>query len=301
MRLLHDAVARALPLVPRPIVEHVSARYIAGPTLDDAVTTVRALNASGKTATIDVLGEEVTQESETRAIAAEYGLALAALDDGALDGNVSVKLTALGLELDRGLCRENLEAVVRDAAARGRFVRIDMEHSGCTDDTLALYRELRGAGLDNVGIVLQASLRRTVDDVRALADLRPSVRLCKGIYLEAEKIAYQHPDEVRDSFRRTLEALAEARCKVAVATHDTRLVDHALRLLRGSEPGYEFQVLLGVRERLADWLVADGHRLRVYVPYGGSWYAYSLRRLKENPRMATTVAGATLRRLVGRE
>src|SRR3712207_5564296 len=193
---------------------------------------VRELNAQRKLATIDVLGEEITNPAEARAIAEAYRDVLAAIDGSAVDSNVSVKLTGLGLKLDLDLCRENIESVVRAAAERGNFVRIDMEDSSTTDDTLRLYRELRGKGLDNVGIVLQAALRRTVDDIRALAELRPSVRICKGIYIEPPSIAFRDFDAVRASYVRALEALLDAGCYVGIATHDEWLVDQGRRLVR---------------------------------------------------------------------
>jgi proline dehydrogenase len=212
---------------------------------------------------------------------------------------VSVKLTALGLKVELDLCRSLLATVVADAAARGIFVRIDMEDSTCTDDSLLLYRELRAARRDNVGIVLQSALRRTLDDVAALADLRPNVRLCKGIYVEPPAVAYQGHGEIRESFVRVLGALLEAGCYAAVATHDEWLLERTLERVGGvPHDAYELQMLLGVRERRASELVADGHRLRVYVPYGDRWYEYSLRRLQENPAVATMVAKATLRRVV---
>jgi proline dehydrogenase len=188
---------------------------------------------------------------------------------------------------------------VRDAAARDTFVRIDMEDSSTTDDTLRLYRDLREAGLDNVGVVLQASLRRTVADVRALADLRPSVRICKGIYVEPSSIAFTDFEAVRANFLAALEALLAAGCYVGVATHDEWLIQESLRRVAELGPQeYELQMLLGVREQRATELVRDGHRLRVYVPFGRRWYEYSLRRLQENPKIAGYVAGDVLGRLV---
>ncbi len=280
----------------------VAARYIAGTKLADACRVVRQLNETGRTATIDVLGEEIESPEEARAIAAAYREVLEAIEHEGLDSNISVKLTALGLELDYGLCRENLEAVVRDARGRSNFVCIDMEDSSCTDDTLRLYRELREAGYENVGVVLQAYLRRTVDDVRALADLRPNVRLCKGIYAEPAEIAFQDYEEVRESFLRALEELLAAGAYVAVATHDEWLVAQSLRrLYEGGVPrdAYELQFLLGVRPDRADSLVREGHRLRVYVPFGARWYEYSLRRVQENPRLAGQIAVDTISRLLG--
>ena len=300
MTLLDRALVRLLPAVPKPVVQLFSARYIAGSTLDDAVATVRALNAAGKLATIDVLGEEITHEDETRAIARAYRDVFDAIQANGLDSNVSVKPTALGLGLSVELCRENLEDVLRAAAVHGNFVRIDMEDSSTTDDTLRLYRELREAGHDNVGVVLQAYLRRTLDDVRALADLRPSVRLCKGIYVEPAALAFQDDDAVRASFVRCLDALLEAGSYVGIATHDEWLIGRALERVAGlGRDEYELQMLLGVRENRAGELVEAGHRLRVYTPFGEQWYAYSLRRLQENPAMAGTIARATAGRLLG--
>jgi proline dehydrogenase len=300
MGAFDSIVVRALPVVPRSIVRRVSAPYIAGATLADALRVVSALNGAGKLATIDVLGEEIRSPDEARAIAGAYRDVLSAIDDGGHDANVSVKLTALGLSLDPQLCRELLEDVTRHAAERGSFVRIDMEDSSCTDDTLRLYRELREAGVENVGLVLQAALRRTLADIGALADLRPSVRLCKGIYVEPQAIAYHGADHIRRSFVACLEALLHGGSYVAVATHDEWLLGETLSRVAGLSPAsYELQMLLGVRESRATELVAAGHRLRVYVPYGQRWYEYSLRRLQENPAMATMIAKATLGRMVG--
>jgi proline dehydrogenase len=299
--LLDRAIVRLLPAVPKPVVRRFSSRYIAGATLADAVGAVGALNGAGKLATIDVLGEEVVREEEARTIAAAYGEVFAAIAAAGLDANVSVKPTALGLELSRELCRENLEQVVGAAAAHGNFVRIDMEDSSTTDDTLGIYRELREAGHDNLGVVLQARLRRSLDDVRALADLRPSVRLCKGIYVEPAAIAFTDAEAVRANFVRCLDELLEAGCYVGVATHDEWLLGESLARIRGrglAVGEYELQMLLGVREERADELVAAGHRLRVYVPFGEQWYAYSLRRLQENPAMAGTIARATAGRML---
>jgi len=299
--LLDSALVRLLPAVPKPVVQLFSSRYIAGATLTEAVDCVRELNDGGKMATVDVLGEEITSEDEARAIAQAYDDVFAAIDEAGLDSNVSVKLTALGLDLSYELCRENLVEVVQTAAGYGNFVRIDMEDSSTTDETLRLYRELREDGHENLGIVLQARLRRTLDDISALADLRPSVRICKGIYLEPGSIAFIDYETVRANFLRCLDALFDAGCYVGVATHDEWLIGETLARIdrRGLQPlDYELQMLLGVREQRRDELVAEGHRLRVYVPFGEHWYAYSLRRLQENPAMAGTIAKATAGRVL---
>jgi proline dehydrogenase len=301
MAILDRAIVRLLPVVPRPVVRRISSRYIAGSELSDMTRVVQALNARGKTATIDVLGEEITNEDETRVIARVYEDVFAEIDRAQLDSNVSVKPTALGLGLDYELFRANVERVVAAAAQRGRFVRIDMEDSTTIDDTLRLYRELRGSGQDNVGVVLQASLRRTVDDIEALADLKPWVRLCKGIYVEPAAIQFREYEAVRANFVRSLEALFETGARAAIATHDEWLVAEAKRLIaeRGlGREDYEFQMLLGVRADLGDALVAEGRRLRIYVPFGAHWYQYSLRRLQENPSLAGYIAHDTVARLL---
>jgi proline dehydrogenase len=279
----------------------VSAPYIAGPTLQDARAAVARLNARGMLATIDVLGEEVTRPAEAETVAAAYHSVLDAIAADRLDANVSVKLTALGLEIDLDLCRSLLAAVVADAAARGIFVRIDMEHSAVTDDTLLLYRELREARRDNVGVVLQSYLRRTLRDVGDLADLRPNVRLCKGIYVESRELQFRDFKAVQRSFVGALDALLDSRCYVAIATHDEWLIDEAKRIVeeRGLERDtYEFQMLLGVKPALGDRLVEEGHRLRIYVPFGSHWYEYSLRRLQENPSIAGYIAADTFGRVL---
>jgi proline dehydrogenase len=299
--LLDRAIVSALPAVPKPIVRRISQRYIAGEGVEDACRAVKQLNAQGKMATIDVLGEEITTPEEARHIAYAYDDVFRTIDEQGLDSNVSVKLTGMGLKLDRTIVRENLERTVRGARERGNFVRIDMEDSSCTDDTLALYRELREQGLDNVGIVLQAYLRRTLDDIASLADLTPNVRLCKGIYVEPLKIAYPDFDQIRANFVRALEALLAGGSYVGIATHDEWLLSEGARLVakfgRAREE-YEFQMLLGVREARSDELVQEGHRLRIYVPFGEHWYAYSLRRLQENPKIAGYIAADTLGRLL---
>ena len=301
MGLVDSAIVRFLPAVPKPVVRRISARYIAGERLDDALRVVRGLNDEGKLATIDVLGEEIASPGEARAIAAAYRETFEAIERGKLDSNVSVKLTALGLKLGYDLCRENLEDVVRHAAERGNFVRIDMEDSSTTDETLRLYRELRAQGHENVGVVFQSRLKRTLRDIRELAELRPNVRLCKGIYLEPPEIAYRDFDSIRASFVQALEELLEGGCYVGIATHDEWLIEQTQRLTGarglGSEQ-FEFQMLLGVRPAMADDLVRGGHRLRIYTPFGEHWYAYSLRRLQENPKIAGYIAADTVGRLL---
>jgi len=300
--LLDRAIVRTLPVVPRSVVRKISDRYIAGTEVADACRVVKGLNAQGKMATIDVLGEEISSRREALGIVRAYHDVFEAIEREHLDSNVSVKLTALGLNLAYELCRKNIETVVRHAAESGNFVRIDMEDSSCTTETLQLYRELREAGLDNVGVVLQAYLRRTIRDIRELAPYRPNVRLCKGIYVEPPLIAFQEFEEVRQNFVRSLQELLRLGSYVGIATHDKFLISEGLRLVQEqglTSEQYEFQMLLGVSPHAGDRLIRDGHRLRVYVPFGRQWYAYSLRRLQENPKIAGYIASDTLNRLFG--
>ena len=300
MTLIDRAIVRVLPAVPKPVVRRISDRYIAGESVTDACRTVKRLNATGRMGTIDVLGEEITNADQALEIVRAYHDVFEAIEREGLDSNVSVKLTGLGLKLGYDLCKANLETVVRHAAESGNFVRIDMEDSSCTTDTLRMYRELREQGLDNVGVVLQAYLRRTIRDIRELAPLRPNIRLCKGIYIEPPLIAYQDFDEVQQSFMRCLRELLRAGCYVGIATHDQWLIDEGRRLVeeRGLQAEeYEFQMLLGVRAYAGDRLIRDGHRLRVYVPFGKHWYAYSMRRLQENPKIASYIAADTVGRV----
>jgi len=301
VKVFDRALVRVLPAVPRSIVRRVAGPYIAGPTLEDARRVVAELNAGGMRATVDVLGEEVQEPREAEAIARSYHAALEAIEADGLDANVSIKLTGFGLKVDPELCRSLVHELVRDADERGIFVRIDMEDASTTDDTLALYRSLREEGRDGVGVVLQATLRRTLDDIEALAPLRPSVRLCKGIYLEAPSIAFQEFEVIRTSFVACLDALLAAGCRTAIATHDEWLIERALeRVAELDRDAYELQMLLGVRPGRGRELVAAGHPLRVYVPYGQQWYEYSLRRLQENPKVAGYVARDVAGRLVSR-
>jgi proline dehydrogenase len=299
MSAFNRVVAAMLPLTPKFVVGRVARRYIAGETVDDAVRAIRALNETGCEATVDVLGEFITDIAEARATAAEYARVLDAIEEHRLRANVSVKLTAFGLGLDDAACGDLVRGLARKVASRdGGFVRIDMENTPYTDRTLLLVRELRSEGLP-VGAVLQAYLRRTDADAAALAAEGISVRLCKGIYREAPEVAYQDREEIRASYRRSLRTLLAGRGKVAVATHDDVLVADAMAAiaeLAVPRERVEFQMLLGVRERLRAEILAKGHRMRVYVPYGRAWYGYSVRRLRENP----AIAGNVFRAMFGR-
>lgn len=301
MGLFQRAVVHTLPLVPRAAVGRVASRYVAGETLDEAVATVRRLNGRGAMATVDVLGEEVGEPETARAAVDEYLRVLAAIEREGLDCNVSIKLTLLGLKIDRDFCRDNVAAVAEAAARRGNFVRLDMEDRTTTDDTLAIYRELQDR-FGNLGAVLQAYMRRTLDDVERLPAEGANVRLCKGIYVEPRAVAWKGYETVRHNFVAALDKLLARGVYAAIATHDEFLVCAARALLdrhRVPRDRYEFQMLLGVDEELGRILVDEGHRLRIYVPYGRDWYAYSMRRLRENPEIAGHVMRATLRRGTG--
>ena len=298
MSVFNRLLVTTLPLVPKAIVGRVASRYVAGETLDDAVRVVRSLNAQGAMATIDVLGEEIHERDGALAAVEENVQVLQAISREKLDSNISIKPTMLGLEIDEGFCRDNVERIVATAREHGNFVRIDMEDRTTTDATLRIYRDLH-ARYGNVGVVLQAYMRRTLRDIDELPEQGASVRLCKGIYVEPREAAWKGYETVRANFVDALEKLILRGVYPAVATHDEYLVCRAVGLIDQHglpRDRYEFQMLLGVDEELRRILIAGGHRLRVYVPYGRDWYAYSIRRLRENPEVARHVLRAMLSR-----
>jgi proline dehydrogenase len=290
MSLLDRVVSLALPVVPKPIVGYFSRRYIAGPAMADAFRTVCDLRRQGAMSTLDILGEFVDSSEAAAENTDEYEeLIRRVAEERLADTHISVKLTALGLLLDRERCLEYVRRLVALVAETDNFLRIDMEDSSCTTDTLRIYETLRAEFPERVGVVLQSRLRRTLDDVDRLTREPANIRLCKGIYVEPRPIAYTDPELIRRNFVTALEGMFRRRAYVGIATHDERLVWEALRLIR--EHGlqsheYEFQMLLGVDEQLRKILIDAGHRLRVYVPFGEQWYPYSVRRLRENPQIA---------------
>jgi proline dehydrogenase len=290
--MLDKAIAESVSVIPRPMVRRISRRYIAGDTLDEAVETVRDLNRQSCVATIDVLGESTESKADAAATLRDYKKVIDALDKHDLNSGISVKLTGLGLTLDEELCRANLEEIVVHAGEKGRFVRVDMEDSPYTSVTLDMVMDVHERH-ENIGAVIQAYMRRSLEDVGRLTGAGVSVRLCKGIYDEPRRIAYKDFDTVRENYRLLLEELLRGGSYVGIATHDEFLVWHALRLIHQLDvpkSRYEFQMLLGVDEELRRILVGAGHKLRVYVPFGEDWYEYSSRRLKENPKIAGYVA-----------
>lgn len=296
MSLFDRAVVALLPVVPRSLVRKFSEPYIAGAHLDEAIARIRVLNSKDMMATLDVLGEHIEDPKLADRTREIYLSVLEEIDRSGVDSNISVKLTQLGLHFDPEFCYRHMREIVGRAKELGMTVRIDMEDSTLTTATLDIYRRLR-TEFDNVGMVLQAMLRRTLQDLRELEDLHPSVRICKGIYVEPWKVAYQDAGVINRNFCEAVDAVIAAGGYPAIATHDERLVYEAARIVdrRGlSRDQYEFQMLLGVREELREVILAAGHRLRVYVPYGEQWYAYSVRRMRENPRIAGLIARSVL-------
>ncbi len=301
MAVLNYLISRALPLVPRPVVRVFSRRYIAGDGLEDAVRVLHLLNRAGYMATLDVLGEAVDRREMAESAVIEYQRAVRVIREQRLDSNISIKLTQIGLGLDSDFCLANVRALVLLAREQGNFVRLDMEDSRFTTPTLDLYSHLRQEGLDNTGVVLQACLRRSLEDARALPE-RSNVRLCKGIYVEPRAVAYRDRRVVNKNYVRLLEEMIDRGFYLGIATHDEDLVFEAMRLIdqkRLPRDRYEFQMLLGVDEELRGLVRKGGHPLRVYVPYGPHWYAYSLRRLKENPSLAGYVVANVFGRKAG--
>jgi proline dehydrogenase len=285
------ALAGILPLVPRSIVWAVAKRYVAGSTLEDALRVTAELAGRNRLVTLDVLGEQFSSREQVMLMMAEYERALGALEHDHPSATLSVMMTGFGLRLDPNLCWENLRRLSKDAADRAIGLTLNMEDSSTVDATLDIYRRLRADGFDGVGVVLQSCLRRTLDDLAALAHLQPRVRIVKGIWHEPESAAYLDAPTIRRNYIAILEGLIACGGYPEIATHDEWLIERSLELLAGLSPAqYEFQMLLGVTPKRGDGLIAGGHRLRVYVPYGQDWYAYSLRRLRENPEMAQYIA-----------
>jgi proline dehydrogenase len=301
MGIVDRAIANSVPVIPRPIVKKISSRYIAGDTLGEAVETVRGLNREGCVATIDLLGESTESKADAAGKLKDYKKVVDTLDEHDLAGGISIKLTGLGLTLNEELCRANVEEIVEYAGERGRFVRVDMEDSPHTEKTLSIVHDTyRRHG--NTGAVLQAYMRRSLEDVQNVIEAGFSVRLCKGIYDEPRAVAYKDFDTVRQNYIFLLDELLRGGVYVGIATHDEYLIWHALRLIHQLEvpkDRYEFQMLLGVDEELRSILVNAGHKLRVYVPFGEDWYEYSTRRLKENPKIAGYVAKDVIGSITG--
>jgi proline dehydrogenase len=297
MNLLNNLIVGTLPYVPKPIVAKFAGKYIAGASLNDAVATVRTLNTINAMATVDVLGEDIFTKEQALQSRSGSTQVLQAIAEHSLDSNLSIKLTSLGLKMDKQFCIDNTSAIIDTAKQFGNFVRIDMEDRTCTDDTIEMYRTMRSR-YEKVGIVIQAYLHRSENDIRSLAAAKANVRLCKGIYVEPADAAIKDRKGIQDNYLKLLRILFEGGSYVGIATHDDVLINGAKKLISEmnlEKDRYEFQMLLGVRDETRNRLIQEGHRLRVYVPFGKDWYAYSIRRLKENPQMAGHIFKAIFR------
>ena len=295
---IDKALAAALPFVPKPLVGVFAKRYVAGETLEHCISTVKELNAKGCIATVDFLGEFITQEREAHEDALMIKDLIRAIHRQQLNANVSIKLSSLGLLINETLCESLMRDICFYAKEYGVFIRIDMEDSRCTDRTIDLYLKLKQE-YPATGIVLQAYMKRTQGDAQKICDAQAGhFRLCKGIYIEPEAIAYHDADKIRENYLKTAELMLDHNAeKVCLATHDEPLIESLVKLLnnkRINNNQYEFQMLLGVCEPKRDELVAKGHPVRVYVPFGHNWHGYCVRRLKENPKIAGYVLGNLL-------
>jgi proline dehydrogenase len=295
--MINRLIANTLPLLPQRLVWLFSRSYIAGETVDEAMSACQALNDGGVKTTIDILGEFIQNLDEAQKNRNEYMVLIDTAQRLGIDGNYSVKPTMFGLLIDAEACYGHIRKLVARAARSGNFIRIDMEDSGCVDLEIDLFRRLKVEFPGNVGLVVQAYLRRTLADLNDLMDLHtPTIplnyRLCKGIYQEPARIAYQRHDEVNAHFLKALDFMFQNGVYAGIATHDRVLVDGALALIhRYQVPRnrYEFQMLYGVTPELRRTIVDAGHTMRVYVPYGRHWFGYSTRRLKENPKIVTSI------------
>lgn len=289
MRWFNKLIVWILPIFPKSLIWIFSRRYIAGKTLESGVQKAKALNADGCRVTMDVLGEYITELSEAETAKIQCLDILDAIRKEKINGNLSLKLSMLGLNMDKETCYRNVKTIVQQAAETGLFIRIDMEDSSATDSTLEIYRRLRKE-YKNIGIVIQAYLKRSKDDVRKLIDEGIAhIRICKGIYQEPASIAYKDKKAIRENYLELVNMMFRSGSYVGLATHDKILIDQLLQPIdERSVPKsqFEFQMLLGVTEHLRADLIDAGHALRVYVPYGEQWYGYCMRRMKENPQVA---------------
>lgn len=296
MNILNKSIVSFVKVLPKSVVYLFAKKYIAGLTLQDAVNAVKDLNAKGIMATMDVLGESIQNKNEALVAKEECIETLQTIYDNKLDANLSIKPTQLGLALDPDFCYNLLDEIITKAKELNNFVRIDMEDSSVTQVTIDVFNRLREKH-GNTGIVVQAYLKRTLDDVIKLNKNGTSYRLCKGIYVEPAEIAYKDRREVQDNFLAILKQMIEDGNYVGIATHDDFLVEGSYKLIKDynlDKNKYEFQMLYGVKENLRDKIKNDGHRIRVYVPYGEHWYAYSVRRLQENPQLAFYIAKSVI-------
>jgi proline dehydrogenase len=298
--MLNKVIAGMLPLMPKRFVWIFSKRYIAGETLDDAIRVSKELNGQKIRVTLDILGEFITDLHQAEENKRQYLNLIDVIQQSGIDGNYSIKPTMHGLLIDKGICYKSIEEIVRKAAQYNNFVRIDMEDSNCTSLEIELFRKLKKEYPNHVGLVVQAYLKRTLDDLKGLMDLHTpkaplNFRLCKGIYVESPAIAYKKYLEINHHFLEDLEFMFQNGIYPGIATHDKPLIEGALKLINQyhvPRDKYEFQMLYGVTPERRAAIVAQGCTMRVYVPFGREWFGYSTRRLKENPKMAGQIIKA---------
>ncbi len=286
---LNQLIIKTLPLVPKSIVHHFAKKYIAGEELSDAVRVSQMIESEGGMTTIDVLGEFISTREQALHEKDMCSKVLRAISEYHLQSYLSIKPTSLGLGIDYEFAYNNIKDLVEQASGLGIFIRLDMENSPFTTKTLDIYKRLRAEGFTNIGVVIQAYLYRSEQDIIDLIPLKPSIRICKGIYVEEKSIAIKDPEEIRTNYMKLLRLIVDNGMYPAIATHDELLIVDALKFIEERKlqrDEYEFQMLLGVREERRKKLIQDGHRLRVYVPFGKDWYGYSTRRMKENPNIA---------------
>ncbi|GAB7088388.1 proline dehydrogenase family protein [Marinifilum fragile] len=302
--MFNKLIAATLPYMPKKLVWIFSKRYIAGETIEDAVRESKKLNDQGIKVTVDLLGEFIKNLDEANENKEAYLEIIETFEANKIDGNYSVKPTFFGLLLDEEVCYQNIRTVVAKAAEYNNFVRIDMEDSPCVDKEINMFRRLKAEFPQNVGLVVQAYLKRTLDDLTNMMDMQNGVsklnyRLCKGIYVEPEEIAYKKYEEINQHFLENLDFMLKNDVYPGIATHDKPLVDGAYKLIEKynvPKDKYEFQMLYGVTPELRKSIVENGHNMRVYVPFGKDWFGYSTRRLKENPKMASLIIKALFSR-----
>jgi len=298
--MFNKMIAGILPYMPKKLVWVFSKDYIAGETLEQAIKAAKELNNQGILTTIDVLGEFIENLEEAEANKQEYLNVIEAAEAAGIQGNYSLKPTSFGLLIDKDVAYQHIKEIVAKAASYNNFCRIDMEDSPCTDLEIELFRKLKADYPKNVGLVIQAYMRRTLDDIKSLSDLNTAenplnFRLCKGIYVEPKEIAFKDFQEVNQHYLEDLEYMMQQKMYPAIATHDKALVEGAFKLLDKypyEKDKYEFQMLYGVTPSLRKMILDKGHRMRVYVPFGKDWFGYSTRRLKENPGMASHIIKA---------
>ena len=288
MSLFNTLIFKVTQMLPKSMVRVFAGKYIAGEELQDAINLVKQLNSKGIFATLDVLGESIQNKEEAIEAKKKCIEVIEAIETNKLMANLSIKPTQMGLAIDEEFAFQQILEIVQKAKSFDNFVRIDMEDSPFTDPTLRVYKKLNEK-IGHVGVVLQAYLKRTLSDIEQLNKLGTNYRICKGIYVEPESIAYKKRQAIRDNFLKALRLMLENRNYVGIATHDDYLVGNSYKMIKEMnipKDKFEFQMLLGVKEELRDKINSDGYKVRIYVPFGEDWFAYSIRRLKENPQIA---------------